>query len=365
MADIGDILQGLFGAGTAAYLANQDFDRIEGIGDKLQTGFGSLADSARQQTNFTPYSITGTGGSMTTQGDGSNFTGMNLNLDQATADRVAAQQADYEKFRQNYSGVGAPSVGSGGFTAPGTPSLPGLYQTGSYGAALPTAPGYTANPYGGGMAREVNPMMAQFFNANQANQQFTQGQAAAGLQGALGPAGMQMINQLGIGTGRSEADIYGMLEGMQQPDRERERLALRDELASQGRLGTQTAQYGGTPEELARAKAVEEARSANAFRAFQLAGEEQGRLANQRLNAFNIGEQAAGRQDRGLLESFGLADRAAGTAANLTNILGSLGLQGQEIGNRFTTELLGQGVQQRGQDLQALLQGRVQPRPVR
>jgi hypothetical protein len=356
--ELGDLLQGLFGAGTAAYLADQDFERIEGIGDKLDTGFTGIADSARTNTNFTPYTITGTGGgSASTTASGNDFGSLNLNLSPEQQAQVDATRNAYTNFQNNYSSIGAPSVGSGAFSLPGLPNLPSQYQVGTYGASLPGAPGFIDSPYGASMPRELNPAMAGLYNAPVQAQQFTQGQIGSGLQGALGAAGSGIINQLGIGTGRSEADIYGMLEGMQQPDRERERLALRDELASQGRLGTQTAQYGGTPEELARAKAVEEARSANAFRAFQLAGEEQGRLANQRLNAFQIGEQAAGRQDRGLLESFGLADRSANTAANLTNILGSLGLQGQDIGNRFLTEILGQGVTQRGQDIQGMLQG--------
>lgn len=356
---IGDILQGLFGAGASAYLADQNYGRVEEIGNTLQNQFGTLADTARTNTNFTPYTITGTQGSAATSGDGRNFTGLNVNLNPADQARVDSIRSQYGNFMNNYQSVGAPTLGGGGFTMPVNPSLPGLYQVaGNYLSGLPTAPSYMQDPrLSAAMAREGIPAGGMFYNAPVQQQQFTQGQVGSGLQGALGSAGQQIISQLGLGTGRSEADIYGMLEGMQQPDRERERLALRDELAAQGRLGVSTAQYGGTPEELARAKAVEEARSANAFRAFQLAGEEQGRLAGQRLQAFGIGEQAAGRQDQGLLQSFGLADTSRRTAQDLTQILGSLGLQGQQIGNTFGLGLLGAGVTQRGQDLDALLRG--------
>lgn len=119
--------------------------------------------------------------------------------------------------------------------------------------------------------------------------------------GYMNPQGLltaQQVMNTTNNVGRGEGQIYQMLEAMQQPDRERERLALRDELLGQGRLGTQTAAYGGTPEELARAKAVEEARATNAFNAFNLAGQEQQRLAQQALQAYGLGESSAGRVDQ-------------------------------------------------------------------
>jgi hypothetical protein len=65
--------------------------------------------------------------------------------------------------------------------------------------------------------------------------------------------------------------LYGQIRGMQTPEEERQRLALENRLASQGRLGVQTAAYGGTPEQLAYQKAVQEAQNQAAFQASQLA----------------------------------------------------------------------------------------------
>lgn len=370
-----DIASGLLGIGAASYLSNTDTSRIKAAADRYSTGFGELADSARSAGTFTPFTITGTNGATgtTTANSSGGFGGLSMNLDPTTAGQVAQQRSNYQNYINNYTGVGAPQVGSGGFTAAGAPSISQYNPAGGYWQGGPTAPGYTPDPWSAGaLGREQGPggtgrptglpgmlnipqQQAALFQAQQQNPLYSQGQAAAGLQGALGSAGGQIIDQLGVGTGRSEADIYAMLEGMQQPDRERERLALRDELAAQGRLGTQTAQYGGTPEELARAKAVEEARSGNAFRAFQLAGEEQGRLAQQRLSAFGIGEQAAGRQDQGLLASFGVGLDAQGQATNLTNVLGGLSLQGRDIGNRFLGQNLQASLGARGQDVQSAL----------
>jgi len=68
-----------------------------------------------------------------------------------------------------------------------------------------------------------------------------------------------------------EQELYNRLEGMQQPAREREQLELEERLFAQGRGGVRTAAYGGTPEQLAAQKAIEEQRAANAISAIEQA----------------------------------------------------------------------------------------------
>ena len=63
------------------------------------------------------------------------------------------------------------------------------------------------------------------------------------------------------------------------PAQERERLNLENRLASQGRLGVQTNQFGGTPEALSLAKAQEEARNSAMLGAMQQAQREQAQQA--------------------------------------------------------------------------------------
>ncbi len=104
-----------------------------------------------------------------------------------------------------------------------------------------------------------------------------------------------------------QQQIYQELEAMQAPARERERLALEQRLFSQGRGGVQTAMFGGTPEELARAKAVEEARLGSAVQSRQLAEQEAARRSAQTLQAIR-----------------------QGTAE--TGMFGELGLQGRQLG---------------------------------
>lgn len=86
---------------------------------------------------------------------------------------------------------------------------------------------------------------------------------------------------LGDTSGR-EADIYQRMRAMQTPEEQRQQLGLENRLAAQGRLGVQTAQYGGTPEQLAMAKAQEEAKNAAALGAMQQAQAEQ-------LQQYNMG----------------------------------------------------------------------------
>ena len=83
-------------------------------------------------------------------------------------------------------------------------------------------------------------------------------------------------------TGDRAAQITAQMEAALAPQRERERLALEQRLLGQGRLGVSTAAYGGTPEQLALAKAMEEQRAVNAVNA-------RNQAMNEQLQNMNIG----------------------------------------------------------------------------
>jgi hypothetical protein len=74
-------------------------------------------------------------------------------------------------------------------------------------------------------------------------------------------------------------DVYNRLRATQTPEEERQRLALEERLMGQGRLGVSTAQYGGTPEQLALAKAQEEAKNQAALYSIEQAQKEQAQAA--------------------------------------------------------------------------------------
>ena len=73
-------------------------------------------------------------------------------------------------------------------------------------------------------------------------------------------------------------EVYDRIRATQLGEEERQRLALEERLASQGRLGVQTAMFGGTPEQLALAKAQESAQNQASLMAMQQAQQELVRL---------------------------------------------------------------------------------------
>lgn len=129
------------------------------------------------------------------------------------------------------------------------------------------------------------------------------------LQGTAGA-----LTALGDPRATREADVFERIRAVQRPEEERQRLALQDRLLSQGRLGLQTAAYGGSPEQFALAQAQEEARNRAALSAIQQAGTErqQDLLAAQGL--FDLSTRAA-------------TVPTALTAADLGNIQQALALE--------------------------------------
>ena len=99
-----------------------------------------------------------------------------------------------------------------------------------------------------------------------------------------------------------EADIFQRLEAMQAPERERAALQLEERLFGQGRGGVRTSMFGGTPEQLALNKAIEEQRAASAVSAMEQARAEQALRSQQTLAG--LGEARA---RLGLMGELGLA----------------------------------------------------------
>lgn len=98
-----------------------------------------------------------------------------------------------------------------------------------------------------------------------------------------------------------EQEMYNRLRAVQQPEEARKALELEERLFNQGRSGVQTAMYGGTPEQLAQAKAVEEAKAVASLGAIEQAGLEQYRQSEQTLAG--LGET---RERMGLFGELGL-----------------------------------------------------------
>lgn len=98
-------------------------------------------------------------------------------------------------------------------------------------------------------------------------------QMQAGQQAIFSTMG-NMLGDIDQDQGVREGDIFSKLEALMQPSRDRDALNLEQRLFNQGRTGVSTSAYGGTPEQLAMQKAIEEQRGTSAVNAMTLANQE-------------------------------------------------------------------------------------------
>jgi hypothetical protein len=141
-----------------------------------------------------------------------------------------------------------------------------------------------------------------------------------------------------------EQQVYDRMLTAMSPEQERQRLALEERLASQGRLGTQTNMYGKTPDKFMFEKAQMEAQNQALLNAMQFAGQEQQRQSQlgtgmlaagyvpqaQLLNALQPGMTTAERQRQALSQQAGAYGEtyASGLQALLQSGLGQADLAG-------------------------------------
>ncbi len=157
-----------------------------------------------------------------------------------------------------------------------------------------------------------------------------------------------------------EQAIFERMRAAQRPEEERQRLALEERAAAQGRLGLRSAAYGGgTPEMLAMATAQEEARNRAMLAAMQQAQAEQAQQAQlgqaflgagyvpqqQLMAATQPAQQLAALQQQAQLQGAGLFGEATMS-----------GLEAQLIAEQARANLL-------GQTGAGLLSGALTPRP--
>lgn len=170
----------------------------------------------------------------------------------------AAQAAQFQPFAVT-TGTGSTTIGEGGNITQQLAAQPASIQQQLLSQTGQTAGALGAAPQGYGQL---------------------QSQALQQAQGLLGQA-----------TPTAQ-DLFQQMQATTAAEQERQRLALENRLAAQGRLGTQTAAFGGTPEQLALEKAIQEQTAQNYMSAQQMAPQ----LAQQQIaNAtglFGLGSQA-------------------------------------------------------------------------
>ena len=117
----------------------------------------------------------------------------------------------------------------------------------------------------------------------------------AAMQQAFG-VGSDFMGRLGQTDTAREQEIFDRIRATQLGEEERQRLALEERLANQGRLGVRTSMFGGTPEQFALAQAQEEAQNRAALAAIQQAQQEQRQQAAIGAQFAGLGSSLAGRQ---------------------------------------------------------------------
>jgi len=153
-----------------------------------------------------------------------------------------------------------------------------------------------------------------------------------------------------------EQEVLRRMEDLASPERQRQRLALEQRLAAQGRLGTRTGMFGGTPEALALERGIAEAQNKAALDAMQFTAQEQQRQAQmgsgmlaagyvpqaQLIGALQPGMTAAERQRQAMSEQAGAYGQTytSGLEALLQAGLGQANIAGG-VGGRVASAALG------------------------
>ena len=330
-------------ASTAGGLASVmgAYNRLGSIGERGLAGANQIAEEAFARSQFKPFTVTtGTGSSvgvgipapgsfptmtreariqqlMDTQG---------ITREQAMANQRASQMRGFDI---NNDGV----VTNQEFAAARNAGLTGT-PAGAAGATGAAGGAFT------GAGPMIGPNIQTTFSPTE---QLISTGAFTGANTLLG----------GVAGDRAtrEQDIYNRIRATQEAEEERQRLALEERLANQGRLGVRTAMFGGTPEQLALAKAQEEAQARASLAAIQQAQAEQAqdaRLGTQLLGAAYLPEaQAQNALQRGLLASqlaqrgqlYGTGLFGEASIAGLDALLGS-GIGQAELMGRLGTGLL-------------------------
>lgn len=197
----------------------------------------------------------------------------------------------------------------------------------------------TAGPGQGGFGATAGGFALNLSPEQQAMMQQLQGRGMELMQGATADQSLQP----------RQTELMGMFDAMRAPQREQEALALEERMFNQGRSGVNTAQYGGTPEQFAFAKAQEQQRAQDALMSRQQALGEQQQMFNVGQSMFGTGytpqtqmmnlaqtalpysELAQRGQQQGLVTGAGLAQ--SGIEA---------GLQGEQLTNQLRQTYLQQ-----------------------
>lgn len=262
LQQVGSALSPAIPAVVGGLLTNEAYDRLSKIGEQsiLGTtvdgvrvpGAMEIAERGQAESQFKPFTVTTPTGAMFTA-------------------RMGGQPMVSPM----------PVTSPGGFSPAAPPSMvlpPGMDQLMMGDVAMQKpAREFVGQPVGTGQAiqpTQTMPMPQPTTGGLEVGMTLSP-QEQAMQQQLFGGAG-DFFGQAQMPTAAREQAIFERMRAAQRPEEERQRLALEERLAAQGRLGTRSAAYGGaTPEQLAMATAQEEARTRSMLGAMQQAQAEQ------------------------------------------------------------------------------------------
>lgn len=137
----------------------------------------------------------------------------------------------------------------------------------------------------------------------------------------------QAIQQAGmIGQVTPEA-LMSQMQALRAPGQQQEQLNLENRLAAQGRLGVQTAAYGGTPEQLAMQKAIQSQQSADSLAAIQGARTLQQQDMSNVLGMLNLANVPEQQMLQAMTPAIQTQQIGGGLNQTQANLIGQLGKQ--------------------------------------
>ena len=336
----------LFNLGGNYYLGDENIKRLQSLGEETQTGMYALGDTAFDKATFKPYTVTSGLANVGTTAEG----GFDINLSPEQQALQSGLLGGAQGLSGNLGGQYNPLAGQIGQQAYGQAGQQ-LGQATSYDPSLAAQRGAIGGIFGQQLGQYGQPTGME-------------GLTQAGLGGAMSqfgaagqPADIQALRQLygnlasQAGQGllsspeQRQSDIYESIRATQRPEEERASMRLQEQLLGQGRAGISTDAYGGTPEQLAMAKAQAEAGNSAALMARQQAmSEQQQAMANaQSLTGLTSGLAGLGSD----LETAGIS-----RGSSLANV----GLAGQQAGQQMSQQQLNNLMSLQGADQNAALQ---------
>jgi len=255
--------------GAAGQLASSEsaVKKLEGLGKEAveDIGFpaGSIYDTVRSDTTFKPFGVTG------------------LPTGTISTDAMGGTQYSLSPEQQAL----ATSLRTGGSSL-----VDAVLGRGQYG---------TLNPDTGLMQDDMRAGQADLINMLEMGDKDAQGRTYRHLkQDDYLKSYTDPFMAASLAAGEQAA--YDRLRAIRSPEEQRAQTALNQNLVAQGRQGLQTSQFGGSPEQFALSKAIEEQKSADALAAMGMARQDAEALVNQRRLAMGDArtDQALGSSQR-------------------------------------------------------------------